>query len=177
MIPHGTISCQGVNLNSFWGRQTYPPWGSKMATRYKGTREQRRALDLMITVMRGSDSYIARLMAPLAGLDLTPSQFGVLETLYHLGPLKPSQLAEKHLKSRNNLTVVIENLERAGLVNRVRCPQDRRSHWIHLTDSGRERVEQTLPIFVESAVREAKALSPSEQETLSELMKKLGKAG
>lgn len=177
MIPYGIISCQEVNLNSSWGGRSSYPADSDMATHYKGTKEERQALDLMITVMRGSESYIARLMAPLAGMDLTPSQFGVLETLYHLGPLKPSQLAEKHLKSRNNLTVVVENLEKAGLVLRIRCPRDRRAQWIHLTDLGRERVEQTLPIFVENAVREARVLSPSEQETLCKLMKKLGKAG
>lgn len=148
-----------------------------MPTHYDGTEEERRALDLMIKVARGSEAFFARLSAPMADAGLTPSQFGVLETLYHLGPLMPSQLAEKHLKSRNNLTVVIDHLERDNLVRRERCPRDRRASWIHLTDLGRTQIEAVLPSFVACVVQESSVLTPEEQDQLAFLMRKLGKVG
>jgi MarR family 2-MHQ and catechol resistance regulon transcriptional repressor len=145
-----------------------------MPTHYEGTAEQRCALDLFIKLARASEAFFARCSEPVQGGGLTPTQFGVLETLWHLGPLTPSQLAEKHLKSRNNLSVVIENLHRDGLVRREQCPKDRRAHYIHLTDLGRDRIAALFPPFVDAVVREASALSVEEQEGLSHLLKKLG---
>lgn len=146
-----------------------------MPTKFKGTDEEQQALNLFIKLARASDAFFGRSCRTHAEFNLTPSQFGVLETLLHLGPLKPSQLAEKHLKSRNNLSVVIEHLVRDGLVERVSCPHDRRAHWIHLTDAGRERIERALPSFVKCVTEEASALSVSEQAELCILLKKLGK--
>ena len=146
-----------------------------MPSHHKGTEEERSALDLMIKLARASEAFFSRLHGPVAEAGLTVSQFGVLETLLHLGPLRPSEIAEKHLKSRNNLTVVIDHLERDGLVERVRCPKDRRAQYIHLTEAGRSRIEAVFPNFVEGLVREASVLDAREQIELGNLLRKLGK--
>ena len=145
-----------------------------MPTHYKGTADERRALDLFIKLARAGDSFFARVGVPMSEAGLTPTQFGVLETLLHLGPATPSQLATKHLKSRNNLSVVIENLDREGLIRRERCPSDRRVQWIHLTDLGRERIVAAFPTFATAVVQEASVLSAEEQDQLANLLKKLG---
>src|SRR3712207_9293511 len=67
---------------------------------------------------------------------------------------RSSQLAAKHLKSRNNFTTVIDNLEKQGLVRRERDRQDRRAVTVYLTDAGRARIEETFPRFVEAIVAE-----------------------
>jgi MarR family 2-MHQ and catechol resistance regulon transcriptional repressor len=146
-----------------------------MPTHHRGTEEERRALDLWIKLARAFEAFAFRINKPVAEAGLTSMQFGVLETLYHLGPLMPSQLAEKHLKSRNNLTVVIDHLERDGLVIRKRCSEDRRAQWVHLTDEGKKRIEAVFPAFVETVVDDASVLSAEEQTKLCELLKKLGK--
>lgn len=147
-----------------------------MPTHFDGNPDQRRALDLFIKLARASESFFTRCSGPMAEAELTGTQFGVLETLWHLGPLAPSQLAAKHLKSRNNLSVVIENLDREGLVKRVHCPKDRRVQYIHLTDLGRERISKAFPLFVETVTREASVLTSEEQELLSGLLKRLGRS-
>jgi MarR family 2-MHQ and catechol resistance regulon transcriptional repressor len=146
-----------------------------MPTRYEGTDDEKRSLDLMIKLARSSESFLGRLLPPITDAGLTPTQFGVLEALYHLGPLTPSDLAEKILKSRNNLTVVIANLERDGLVRRQSHETDRRSQVVHLTEEGQSRIATAMPLFVKRLVQEASVLTAEEQEQLSDLLRKLGK--
>ena len=146
-----------------------------MPTHYPGTEEERRALDVYIKLMRAAGSVTERTGSPLLAAGLTPSQFGVLETLYHLGPLMASQLAAKHLKSRNNFTTVIDNLEKQGLVRRERDRQDRRAVTVYLTEAGRARIEEAFPRFVEAIVADMGVLTPDEQEQLGALLRRLGR--
>ena len=148
-----------------------------MPTKFNGSAEQRQALDLFIKLARASDAFFGRTTCAAAEHGLTPTQFGVLETLLHLGPLKPSTLAEKHLKSRNNLSVVVDHLERDGLVERVRCPKDRRAQWIHFTKAGEAKIKSVFPVFVETVTEEAGVLTADEQTQLCHLLKKLGTGG
>lgn len=146
-----------------------------MPSHYKGTEEERRALDLMIKLARASDSFLGRLQGPVLEAGLTMSGFGVLESLLHLGPLRPTEIAAKHLRSRSNLSVVIAHLERDGLIERVTCPTDRRAYYVHLTEAGRARVESVFPRFVAGLMREVSILSPEEQVQLGDLLRKLGR--
>jgi MarR family 2-MHQ and catechol resistance regulon transcriptional repressor len=107
--------------------------------------------------------------------DLTFSQFAVLEALYHLGPMTAGEVSQKILKSGSNLTLVIDNLERDGLVRRERGVKDRRVIHLHLTEAGKVKLEAVFPGHIEALVEEFAVLSAKEQETLGELCKKLGR--
>ena len=146
-----------------------------MPTYFTGSRPQRRTLDTFIKLTRCTDSIMARIAERNSIGDLTFSQFAVLEALYHLGPLTAGAVSQKILKSGGNLTLVIDNLERDGLVRRERDANDRRVIHIHLTEAGSSKIEAVLPAHVEVLVDEFSVLSASEQETLGELCKKLGK--
>src|SRR5574341_2113627 len=104
-----------------------------MPTHYSGTPEETRALDTFIKLTRSVESLSARLGQHGSQGDLTPSQFGVLETLLHLGPLCQSEIGSKLLKSSGNITLVIDNLEKRGLVRRIRRQDDRRFIPVSLT--------------------------------------------
>ena len=95
-------------------------------TQYKGSRDEVRALSAFVKLIRASESVSARIHRHLADAGLTVSQFGVLEALYHLGPLSQSEIAKKVLKSTGNITLVIDNLEKRDLVKRERQKEDRR---------------------------------------------------
>lgn len=146
-----------------------------MPTHYKGSEKERRALDVYIKLFRTAESVSGRTEGPITAAGLTPSQFGVLETLYHLGPLMVSQLADKHLKSRNNFTIVVDNLEKQGLVRRERSAEDRRAVWVHLTQVGQERIEQVIPDHVRAVVQDMEVLTAEEQEQLGALLRRLGR--
>ena len=146
-----------------------------MPTHFTGSRAETRTLDSFIKLTRCTNSLFARLSERNTLGSLTPSQFAVLEALYHLGSLTQGEVSQKVLKSGSNITTVIDNLERLGLVLRQRDTQDRRVIHIHLTGAGAARLEEVFPGHLAALVEEFSVLSASEQETLAELCKKLGK--
>ena len=147
-----------------------------MPTHHHGLPDEVRALDAFIKLMRAAASVMARTARPLAADGLTAGQFGVLECLFHLGPLHQRDLAQKHLQTGGNITMIVDNLEKAGLVRRVRMPEDRRYVCVHLTDAGRERIAVLFPRHVRNITRQMSALTPPEQEELGRLCRKLGLA-
>lgn len=148
-----------------------------MPTHYPGTQTEIRTLDTFIKLTRCTNSVLARLSERNTLDDLTPSQFAVLEALYHLGSLTQGEVSVKVLKSGSNMTTVIDNLERDGLVRRERDKNDRRVIHIHLTEAGRDKLEAVLPVHIAALVDEFSVLTESEQETLGQLCKKLGTGG
>ena len=148
-----------------------------MPTHFNGPRAEMRTLNTFIKLTRCTNSLLARLAERNTIGDLTYSQFAVLEALYHLGHLTQGEVSSKILKSTSNITTVIDNLERDGLVRRERDAEDRRVIHVHLTEAGRGKVEAVFPAHLAALVDEFRVLSASEQEMLGELCKKLGKGG
>lgn len=145
-----------------------------MGTHYKGSRAEIRALDVFIKLMRATNSLMAPLERRLEEDGLTGTQFGVLETLFHLGPLCQKEIGRKLLTSGGNVTTVVDNLERRGLVERIRSEEDRRFVTVHLTEAGRELIARLFPVHARRITRALSVLSPAEQEDLARLCKKLG---
>ncbi|MCM0084137.1 MarR family transcriptional regulator [Geomonas sp. Red32] len=136
-----------------------------------------RALNTYTKLMRAAESVTARTSRVMTGANLTVSQFGVLEALFHKGPLCQRDIAAKILKSTGNMTLVIDNLEKSGLVRRVRDTEDRRFLTIHLTEAGTGLITRVFADVEAAIVAEMSILSEEEQETLGELCKKLGLKG
>jgi len=146
-----------------------------MGTHYHGTEQEVQALNAYIVLLRAAESISSRVSNTLCDAELTVSQFGVLEALYHLGPLNQSQLCAKLLKSSGNITLVVNNVARRALARRERYGRDRRFVMVHLTDKGRHLVEQVMPSHVAAIVEEMRTLDPGEQETLRQLCRRLGR--
>lgn len=145
-----------------------------MGTHYQGTVDQVRALNVYIKLVRAADAVTVRVNAHLADHNLTISQFGVLEAIYHLGELCQKDLAEKILKSSGNLTFVIDNLVKRGLVQRRRNDIDRRRYDISLTEAGHQLIDSILEPHVEGIADDIQVLTIQEQEELARLCRKLG---
>jgi len=105
---------------------------------------------------------------------LTEPQFGVLEALGHLGPLRLGELSRKRLVSGGNMTCVVDNLEKEGLVERIHSTEDRRQILVRLTAKGKTLFDDIFVKHAEFIGRVASVLTEQEQETLAGLLKKLG---
>lgn len=147
---------------------------NEMSSKYKGTAEEIRALDAFTKFSRAMSSIKTRMDSYQAGGDLTGTQFGVLEMLYHLGALHQSDVGKKLLVSKSNVVAVIDKLEALGLVKRERSVEDRRYIFVHLTPEGQDCIEALLPNHVAAIVATMSYLDAEEQVEFARLCRKLG---
>ena len=99
----------------------------------------------------------------LAGLDddleassgMSVADYAVLVHLSEAegGHMRMSELADVLLLSPSGLTRRLDGLVAAGLVERTKCPTDRRGAYAVLTDSGRHRLDEVAPDHVEQVRR------------------------
>ncbi len=132
------------------------------------------ALSLWVKLARAHATISHLTAANIHMFNLTPAQFGVVECLGHLGPMLIGDLTKKHLVSGGNMTVVVDNLEKEGIVERIISKEDRRAFYVRLTSKGKRLFHQ---IFIRHAEYEAKlasVLTETEQTELGSLLKKLG---
>ena len=146
-----------------------------MPTHYQGDPKEVQALDTWIKLTRAYESLNTRLHRRGSTGSLTDTQFGVLEVLHHLGSMPQCDLAAKLLKSSGNITMVIDNLEKRGLVRREADANDRRVSRIVLTAAGSQLIEEIFPQHAAAVSQEFAVLSREEQEVLGRLLRKLGK--
>jgi MarR family 2-MHQ and catechol resistance regulon transcriptional repressor len=146
-----------------------------MGTRYKGSNDDILDLNTFICLARAADSINNRLNSYISSYNLTISQFGILEALYHMGSMCQKQLSDKILKSTANITTVIDNLEKRALVKRIRQEADRRYITVELTDKGKKLIQDIFPEHVKHINDEMSILSKDEKLKLKTLCKILGK--
>lgn len=149
-------------------------WADEPATRNWSEGEEK-ALRLWIALARCYVTFSRAVACKVAEYDLTAPQFGVLEALYHLGPLSLGELAEKLLVTGGNVTYVMDRLEAQDLVARERSGDDRRVVRAHLTTKGRATIEGVFPGHVDFVTGLVEGLGSEDQDLLRDLLKRLGK--
>jgi DNA-binding MarR family transcriptional regulator len=109
---------------------------------------------------------MARRLRQEAGTDLGPSQAAALATIERHGPLAPSELAERERIKRPTATRVLANLEKAGLVARVRDPEDGRSSILSITSDGRALLRGLRERKTAYLARQLRDLDPADRAAL-----------
>ncbi|MGM0599526.1 MAG: MarR family winged helix-turn-helix transcriptional regulator [Candidatus Rifleibacteriota bacterium] len=145
-----------------------------MNTHFVGTEKEKLVLDTFIKFSRAYNAINSYVNKTIFANNLTESQFGVLEALYHLGSMSQKDIAAKLLKSGGNITMVIENLRKRGLINKIRNKKDRRFYSVSLTDAGKQLVRKILPGHVELICQRLSVFNDDELKLLGSLSKKLG---
>lgn len=144
----------------------------------KSTREYgeqaRRSLGMWVKLARAYATFNKETVKDIRRYGLTQPQFGAIECIGHLGPMTIGELSRKMLVSGGNMTCVVDNLEKEGLVVRRHSDEDRRSVIVALTNKGAELFENIFPQHADFITRTAAVLNEDEQEELSRLLKKLG---
>ncbi|ANK83942.1 MULTISPECIES: MarR family winged helix-turn-helix transcriptional regulator [Rhizobium] len=106
---------------------------------------------------------------------LSTSAFDVLATLRRSGTphrLSPGELLEMTMVSSGTMTNRIDQLEKAGLVERIVNPQDRRSVLIALTEKGLATVEEAVGAHVANQQRLTRNLTAGDRAEFDRLLKK-----
>ncbi len=138
--------------------------------------DERDALKLWVVLSRAHAAISARATEHVARYSMTLAEFGVLEALYHKGPMLLGEVQRKLLVSSGGVTYLVDRLERRGLVRRDQCAEDRRARYAVLTDDGQAFVARVFPEHA-AAIRAATAgLDPDDQATATRLLRDLGLA-
>lgn len=145
-----------------------------MSLAKKYGRKKSLALDMWVKLARASSTFGRLSAKDIERYGLTQPQFSVLEALGHLGPLPIGDVSRKMLVTGGCMTVIIDNLEKEGLVERIRKPSDRRVTLVQLTPKGSDLFEDIFKQHAEVIADLASVLSQDEQHQLSLLLKKLG---
>ena len=135
---------------------------------------QELALRLWVVLSRTREALVTPLHADVARHDLTLMEFGILEVLYHKGPLLLGEVQRRILVSSGGVTYLVDRLERKGLVERRICEEDRRARYAALTAAGHDLIRRIFPEHAARIEALMSALTPDEQRELYPLLRKLG---
>ena len=107
---------------------------------------------------------------------LNTSEFGALEVLYHKGPLPVQAIKEKVLIASSSMSYVIERLLDKDLITKSISPKDNRVHHVHLSQKGKDLMDEIYPKHVQTLRQTLNILTSEEELQLQTLLKKIGKA-
>lgn len=132
------------------------------------------ALKSLIVLSRAQHAVEEEVRKDIQSHGLTPTEFGVLELLYHKGKQPIQHIGKRILLTSGSMTYVIDKLEKKELLQRVRCPKDRRIVYAEITDKGYQQIEQIFPAHEQKITEIFSVLSPEEKEQFIALLKRVG---
>ncbi|MFY0544105.1 MarR family winged helix-turn-helix transcriptional regulator [Brevibacillus sp. H7] len=131
-------------------------------------------MQLFLTLYKTNAFSVRRLEERLQPFGLTLGRLCLLVSLRRFEkPALPSELGDDLAVTRANVSGLLNALEKMGLVHREFDPEDRRRVLVHLTESGRNTLEQAWPVYEETVMSGFQRLSEEEQATLLKLLEKI----
>lgn len=137
-------------------------------------KKQDPSLKLFVVLSKAYRSITNHIEADIRKKGLNPTEFGVLELLFHQGDQPLQKIGDKILLASGSITYVVDKLEKKGYLVRIPCEEDRRITFASITDKGKELLESIFPDHWKQIERITAGLSADEKETAIELIKKLG---
>lgn len=133
------------------------------------------SLKVFIALSRAHRSVMDVSHKSIQAYGLNPTEFAVLELLYHKGTQSLQQIGEKILIASGSITYVVDKLEKKKLVQRKNCPNDRRVIYAYLTELGTQVISDIFPNHERVIHDSLHMLTGQEKDDLLQLLKKVGK--
>ncbi|MER2110209.1 MAG: MarR family transcriptional regulator [Desemzia incerta] len=130
-----------------------------------------KALTVMLKAFQSTQDIIKQDMTKYG---LNPTEFAVLELLYSKGEQQIQHIGKKILLSSSSMTYVIDKLEQKGHIERKPCATDRRVIFAHITEKGKNFMEEAFPLHEKMITELFSVLTEEELETVIPLVKKVG---
>jgi len=138
-------------------------------------KKQDPSLKLFVVLTKAQRSVADLVKDDIQRYGLNPTEFGVLELLYHEGEQPLQKIGEKILLASGSITYVVDKLEKKEYLERIPCPNDRRITFASITEKGREFLNDIFPDHWKQIERITGGLTDEEKVQAIELLKKLGK--
>ncbi|KGX87847.1 MarR family winged helix-turn-helix transcriptional regulator [Pontibacillus marinus] len=132
------------------------------------------SLRLFVVLSKAYRSITDQVKRDIQEQGLNPTEFGVLEMLYHQGEQPLQKIGDKILLASGSITYVVDKLQQKGLLERKPCPNDRRITYAAISDEGCKLLQSIFPDHWKKIEEITGGLSNEEKEELIPLLKKLG---
>lgn len=133
-----------------------------------------KSLKLFIVLSRAYKAINEHVNKVIQANGLNPTEFAVLELLYHKGDQPMQQIGGKILLASGSITYVVDKLEQKGMLKRIACPKDRRVTYAQITEEGKSFIQEIFPDHVRQIHDLMSSLSETEKDEAIHLLKKLG---
>lgn len=136
--------------------------------------EEELSLKLFVVLTRTLQSIKKRAEEDIKCLGLNPTEFAVLELIYHKGEQPIQEIGEKVLIASSSITYVVDKLEKKQLLVRKPNPDDRRVIFAAITEKGTALMEEMFPKHKNAMQEIFAGLNMKEKENMIQQLKKLG---
>ena len=133
------------------------------------------SLKSFVVLLKASKAVQDRTKKDISNYGMHTSEFTVLEALYSNGKQTIRQITDAVLINSGSITYVIDKLEVKGLLERKDCKEDRRVVHIHITDKGKQFMDEIFPkhqLVIEDIFSD---IMEEEKKVLINLLKRVGK--
>jgi MarR family transcriptional regulator, 2-MHQ and catechol-resistance regulon repressor len=130
-----------------------------------------KAIDLFLVLQKTYRTMLARVEESKKKAGLGDSDFRVLETLFHQGPLPVNAIGEMIDLTTGSITTAVDRMEARWLVVRKYHPTDGRFRIVELTTKGRRLIEKACTQLTTEMEEAFASLSQTERRTLIEMLK------
>lgn len=136
--------------------------------------ELKQSLKLFIVLSRANKAINEESNQLLQHHGLNPTEFAVLELLFHKGMQPLQKIGQKILLASGSITYVVDKLEKRKFIVRIACSEDRRVTYAQITDEGKAFMEKIFPQHEQNLHTLLSALTYEEKNVAITLLKKLG---
>lgn len=132
------------------------------------------SLKLYVVLSKAMRNVNKRVESEIKKLGLNPTEFGVMEVLYHKGPMPVQKVAQKILISSSRIAYTVNALEKKDYLQREKCQKDGRVVYLSLSDQGQALMDEVFAIHQKDLHQIFSVLDESEKKEMIRLAKKLG---
>lgn len=129
-----------------------------------------------IALVRAEKAVVRELSRALAPLNLKLGQLDVLMNLYRHPGQSQHDLARRLLVGRSNITMLLPQLEKQGLLRREGDAHDKRVMRMYLTETGEERLMEALAVYTALIDKVMDQSSVEECDQMGDIMRKITEA-
>jgi DNA-binding MarR family transcriptional regulator len=126
-----------------------------------------------VALVRAHNAVERALSKALRPLELKPAHLDILLNVFRFSGLSQQELARKLLVGRSNVTMLLPQLERRGLITRTADKSDKRVWRLDLTEPGLALTRQAIDIHVALIEKVMGASSEAECDVVGETMRKV----
>lgn len=126
-----------------------------------------------IALVRAEKAVVRELTRALSHLDLKIGQLDVLMNIYRHPGMSQHDVARRLLIGRSNITMLLPQLEKQGLIRRESDAKDKRVMRLFLTEDGEARLMQALDVYSTLIDRVMAQSTPAQCDAMGEQMRRI----